>query len=344
MENRFVLLLLACILTSCSSHAEEPPAMMGDWLGQYTNPPEKSYQAGNPSLAARVVGVKDGAFLIQLFPEFDKRAQYHLNERVQPDGDTLKVSKDPWVLKVEDGKMTGHQKARHKGKDIEIAFELKKVERLSPTLGRKAPEGAEVLFGPGVKNLDHWEHPNGKAASWKLLDDGVVEIYPRRAGNKAGGDLRTKKHYLDCEIHLEFRLPYEPNNSGQGRSNSGIFIQGDYEVQILDSYGLGGMWDECGALYRVSPPKLNMCAPPGQWQTYDITFKAARYDNDTLVEHPVITVRHNGKLIHNQQVLEEVTQYYETNRKKPPVKEKGPIRLQDHGHAIQFRNFWIKEL
>jgi hypothetical protein len=82
----------------------------------------------------------------------------------------------------------------------------------------------------------------------------------------------------------------------------------------------------------------------GSGRPTTLSFKAARYEGDKVVEHPVITVRHNGKLIHNQQVLEEVTQYYETNRKKPPVKEKGPIRLQDHGHAIQFRNFWIKEL
>jgi hypothetical protein len=344
MISRILLLPLLCSLLSCSSHAEELPALMGDWQGQYTNPPEKSYQAGNPSLAARVIGVKDGEFIVQLFPEFDKRAQYHLEKQVKPSGNTIEVTEGQWMLKIEGDKMTGHQKVRRKGKEIEIEFELKKVERLSPTMGRKPPEGAEVLFGQGVKNLDAWHHGKDKPATWKILDDGVVEIFSRRSGNKKGGDLMTKKHYTDCEIHLEFRLPYEPNNSGQGRSNSGLFVQGSYEVQILDSYGLGGMWDECGALYRVSPPKLNMCAPPGQWQTYDIIFRAAQYDGDKVVEYPVCTVQHNGKLIHNQQILKEVTQYFETNRKKPPLKEAGPIRLQDHGHPIQFRNFWIKEL
>ncbi len=319
------------------------PAVMGDWIGQFTNPLEKSYQEGNPSLAARIIGLKDGEFMVQLFPEFDKRAHYNLMAQAKPEGGVIEIDQGGWYLKIEDGRMTGHQKTKHKGKPVEIGFELKKVERLSPTLGRKPPEGAEVLFGPGINNLDDWKHGKGNPATWKVLENGVVECFTRRQGNKQGGDIETKKVYKDCEIHLEFRLPYEPGNSGQGRANSGLFIQKDYEVQILDSYGLHGDWSECGALYRVSPPKVNMCAPPGQWQTYDIIFKAARYEGAKVVEYPVITVRHNGKLIHNDYVLEELTQYYETNRKKPPVQEAGPLRLQDHGHPIQFRNFWIKE-
>ncbi|MBF0198106.1 MAG: DUF1080 domain-containing protein, partial [Planctomycetes bacterium] len=195
------------------------------------------------------------------------------------------------------------------------------------------------------QGLGKWEHHNGSAASWKVLADGVIECYPRKFGNKKGGTIRTKKKYRNFEMHLEFKVPYLPAQTDQGRGNSGLFFQDKYEVQILDSFGSLAGWTDCGSLYRVAPPKVNMCAPPEQWQTYDIIFKAATFDKSgKVLSYPEANVIQNGVLIHKAQELREVTAYTESGRKSPPVKEPGAFQLQDHGHKVQFRNFWVKEL
>ncbi len=320
----------------------EPPALMGDYIGSFTESPKGSSAAINSSLAVRVVGRANDQFEIQVLNEFDKRAFLLLEDLQKLQNGGLNIEKSGWQLEVRDGKISGSQLVKIKGKDVEVPLQLEKVERQSPTLGKPAPEGAIELFADGVEK---WQHGQDKPATWKVIEDGVIEAFPRRRGNKAGGDLRTKETFRDCEIHIEFQLPYEPGNSGQGRSNSGIFIQEVYEVQILDSYGSQGMWDEAGALYRVSPPKVNASYPPGSWQTYDITFRAARYAEDgELLENPVISVLHNGVPIHTNYELREITQYREADRKQAPRKEAGPIILQDHGHPIRFRNAWVKPM
>ncbi len=137
--------------------------------------------------------------------------------------------------------------------------------------------------------------------------------------------------------------------TGQGRGNSGLFFQGSdvaiaFEVQILNSYGLGGYWNECGSLYRMIAPKVNAARPPLQWQTYDVEYRAARYKDGKLVKRPRITVWLNGVLIHNDQELFHATQHFEANRTNLPPQEPGPIMLQDHSNRIQFRNIWVEEL
>jgi hypothetical protein len=220
--------------------------------------------------------------------------------------------------------------------DVLIPIELKKVQRLSPTLGRPAPAGADILFANG--NLDQWEHKKDQPATWRILPEGVIECVPYSK------DIQTKKLYKDFEMHLEFKMPYEPDNTGQDRGNSGLFIQGVYEIQILDSYGVPGSLRDCGAIYRVSPPKINMSAPPEQWQTYDIIFKAARFDESgKLLESPIITVKHNDTLIHHLKKIKETPTHAKDDRKQEPAKKPGPLKLQDHKHPVQFRNFWILE-
>jgi hypothetical protein len=128
-----------------------------------------------------------------------------------------------------------------------------------------------------------------------------------------------------------------------------LFFQGSdnayaFEVQILNSYGLGGYWNECGGLYRMVAPKVNAARPPLQWQTYDVEYKSARYKDGKLVKRPRITVRHNGVLIHNNQELVHGTQHVEANRTNMPPQEPGPVMLQDHSNRMQFRNIWIEEL
>lgn len=201
--------------------------------------------------------------------------------------------------------------------------ELKKVERQSPTLGQKPPEGAIVLFDGSEDSLKNWS--NGRITEDGLLMQGVT----------------SKPMFGSHKLHLEFRLPYQPQDRGQARGNSGIYVQGRYEVQMLDSFGLEGEQNECGGIYSVAKPSVNMCFPPLAWQTYDIDYTAARYEGDKLVANPRVTVRHNGVLIHDNIELPG-----ERNTTAAPVAagpQNGPIYLQDHGNPVRYRNIWVRE-
>jgi len=207
-------------------------------------------------------------------------------------------------------------------------FELDKVVRKSPNEGLKPPAGAVVLlpYEKGVKpDLSAWTNPN-----WKALDNGAMQV------NK--GATATKQRFGDIKhLHLEFRLPLEPNNRGQGRCNSGMFLNGAYEVQILDSFGLVHTSGDCGGLYGVKRADVNASLPPETWQTYDVQFHAPRLNPDgTVKANARITVTLNGVKIHDNVEIPHPT----ANPKAKP-KATGPIQLQDHGHPIQFRNIWL---
>ena len=197
---------------------------------------------------------------------------------------------------------------------------LKKYERKSSTLEAKPPEGAIVLFdGTSVDNF----------TNATLTPD--MYLLPK-------GDALTKQKFQDFTLHLEFRTPYMPTASGQGRGNSGVYLQDRYEVQILDSFGLEGLDDECGALYSKKAPRENSCYPPLTWQTYDIDFTAPKYEGEKKVKNAVVTVKHNGNLIHENQEVDG-----ETPGGNPEGPEAGPIRLQDHGNPVVFKNIWVVE-
>jgi len=209
-------------------------------------------------------------------------------------------------------------------------LELKKVTRTSPKEGLKPPAGAVVLlpYKKGVKpSLSAWTNQN-----WKALDNGAMQV------NK--GATRTKTSFGDIKhLHIEFRLPLEPNNRGQGRGNSGVFLNDTYEVQVLDSFGLVHTSGDCGGLYNLKRADVNACLPPETWQTYDIEFLAPRFNsNGSVKENARLTVYHNGVRIH-----ENVELPHPTANPKAKVKVTGPIQLQDHGHPIQYRNIWLVE-
>jgi len=191
-----------------------------------------------------------------------------------------------------------------------------RIVRKSPTLGAKPPAGAIVLFDG--TNTDAWR--NGKMDKRKLLAVGT----------------ETKENLPDCTLHLEFLLPYKPASRGQGRGNSGLYIQRRYEVQVLDSFGLAGRSGDCGALYRRVQPILNMCYPPLTWQTYDIEFQAAKWKDGKKVENISLTVRHNGVLIHDKLRLDNKTG---NGMKESPAG--GPLLLQDHDNPVFYRNIWM---
>jgi hypothetical protein len=197
------------------------------------------------------------------------------------------------------------------------------------TLGAKPPEGAVVVFDG--KNLGGWVKPDGKSpADWPVTD-GIVTV--------GHGDIMTEKRFGDFELHLEFNVPYMPKERGQARGNSGVYLGGMYELQVLDSYGLKLKDNDCGAIYHQIVPAVNACKPPLQWQTYDVTFHKARVEGGKVVKKARVTVIQNGiKTIDNADIV-----------RSPGGAElaegaDGPILLQDHGNAVEYRNIWIKPL
>ncbi|NOY81984.1 MAG: DUF1080 domain-containing protein [Kiritimatiellaeota bacterium] len=170
---------------------------------------------------------------------------------------------------------------------------------------------------------------------WKLLGDGAVEIVP------GTGSLITKKKFSDFRLHLEFRTPFLPEARGQARGNSGVYLQARYEIQVLDSYGLKGLDNECGGIYKVARPRVNMCAPPLQWQTYDIEFHAPRFGPDgKKTADAWVTARHNGVVIHEKQPIPHPTGGGMSRESSEP----GPILLQDHHNRVRYRNIWVLPL
>ena len=229
--------------------------------------------------------------------------------RSDPDNGSKAVISDGWL--------------RLMAGDAEKPFgELKRIERESATLGKQAPEGAIVLFDGTT--ADAW---TGNATS---LMDGDLLVQ----------GVSSKEMFNDFHLHMEFRTPYKPAARGQERGNSGFYAQGRYEVQILDSFGLEGEENECGGIYSVGKPLVNMCYPPLAWQTYDVDFKAARYDADgKKTADAKLTVRHNGTVIHDKIVADHATTAAPMNEGPDP----GPVYLQDHGNPVRFRNIWIEK-
>jgi hypothetical protein len=196
---------------------------------------------------------------------------------------------------------------------------LEKTVRLSQTLRAAPPAGARVLFN----GFDARQFAKGVVTADHLL--------------VAGAD--TKQPYGDFVLHLEFRTPYLPAARGQGRGNSGVYIQQRYEVQVLDSFGLDGADNECGSLYKQRAPLLNMAFPPLSWQTYDVDFTAPRFDSaGNKTRNARITVKHNGVIVQN-----DVEMTAKTGGGAPEGASPRPLRLQDHGNPVHFRNIWIIE-
>ena len=229
----------------------------------------------------------------------------------------LSFTHEEWIGVLENDAI----QVRHES-DPDRGFVLSRQDRKSPTLGMAPPEGAIVLFdGTRETTEGHWEKAK---LDGDLLREGAL----------------SKKEFTDFTLHLEFLLPWKPKARGQGRGNSGLYVTGRYEVQILDSFGLAGKDNECGGIYKVAEPAQNLCYPPLRWQTYDVDFTSAKFDADgKKTANARLTVKHNGFPIHEDLEIPGPTGGARNKDESVP----GPIFLQNHGNPVRFRNIWVVE-
>jgi hypothetical protein len=218
------------------------------------------------------------------------------------------------------------------------------------TLPEAPPKTAGIvqLFDGTPESLAANWRQNGQTPQWSVENGAMTAVK---------GDISTREKYTDFQLHVEFRVPYMPDKKGQGRGNSGVFLQGRYEIQVLDSYSIKepGSGD-CGAVYHQYAPLVNACKAPLQWQTYDIAYRAPRFDSTThaIVEPARVTVLQNGLFVQNGQIINGPTHLVKPKKSAdgtvipPPPGEDpstpGPIRLQFHGNTVAYRNIWIVPL
>ena len=326
MKTRFLLLALAF---SGTALAEKPAPNSLVWI----DPAVAIQEDADFSLQGEYKSQGDGVFGAQVVALGNGSFDLYLLEGGLP-GDGWEPGKSRTVLK---GSVQGSHaefssdkestKASIKDKKLLLTdaagkqHTLERVERKSPTLGAKAPEGAVVLFDG--TSADAWDKG--------VLKDGYLQAT----------NCFSKQHFSDYQLHVEFRTPYKPLARGQQRGNSGIYMNGRWETQVLDSFGLEGRDNETGGVYSLSKPRLNMCLPPLTWQTYDIDFTAATFDADgKRLTWPRMTVRLNGVVVHEDLELKKDFTA-SAPLAKPLDSPAGPVFLQDHGNPVVYRNIWV---
>lgn len=273
------------------------------------------------ALGAQVVALGDGRFHAYILEDglpglgwTPDKARVQL-EGTRDNGAVTFAENDGYSAALANGSITVESDGR--------TTALPRVERRSPTLGAKPPEGAVALFDG--TSAEHWENAE--------MENGLL----------VANNTMSKKSFGDCTIHLEFRTPYKPRARGQKRGNSGVYYGGRWETQILDSFGLEGRMNECGGIYSIAAPRLNMCLPPLTWQTYDVELTNARFDDEgKRTAWPRISLKLNGVTIHDD--VELAKDGTTAHPVKGPLKPGGmPIFLQDHQNPVHFRNIWVLE-
>jgi hypothetical protein len=199
----------------------------------------------------------------------------------------------------------------------------------------RPPSDAVLLFGG--TDLAPWVSVQGGEAGWRV-EHGYVQVVP------GTGDIQTREHFGDCQLHLEWAAPALVTGEGQNRGNSGVLLMGRYEIQVLDGYQNPTYPDgTTAAIYGQYPPLVNACRKPGDWQCYDIIWTTPRFNGDQLVSPAYVTLLHNGLVVHHHTALLGPTQHRQvaSYRAHSPM---GPLRLQDHGDAVRYRNIWYRPL
>jgi len=289
-------------------------AIQGEYVGTVQT------DQGEVKIGVQVIALGDGKFRGVAYLGGLPGAGWDGSEKKTDEGETIdgvvtfKRDEEHVAATIKDGVISVV------GRDGSTIATFKKVLRESPTLGAKPPEGAVVLFDG--TSADKFE-------GGRMTEDGLLMV-----------GVTSKQRFGSHTIHLEFRTPFQPYARGQGRGNSGFYAQGRHEVQILDSFGLEGEWNECGGIYGVAKPKVNMCLPPLSWQTYDVDFTAAEFKDGKKVKNARMTVKHNGVVIHDDVEIPRTTVGAPVGGEGP---ELGPVYLQDHGNPVRFRNIWVVE-
>jgi hypothetical protein len=287
------------------AEADADYAVQGEYVGALST---------DPAVGLQVIAMGDGKFDAVLYcgglPGAGWDKQHKVKFSGQRDQNAVVLKSDKHTITLQNG-----YAALSMASGLAMG-NLRKTQRVSPTMGLAAPNDATVLFdGTAHELLDAKVSPEG----W--LEIGATTAMPVR----------------DFRLHVEFKTPYQPRDRGQNRGNSGVYIQRRYEVQVLDSFGLDGAFNEAGSLYRQQPPDLNMALPPLVWQTYDIWFTAARFDAEgKKTSNARITLWHNGVPVHDNREIIAKTGAGQAETDKPL-----PIHFQNHGNPVHFRNIWI---
>ncbi|MEP6754406.1 MAG: DUF1080 domain-containing protein [Chthonomonadales bacterium] len=205
----------------------------------------------------------------------------------------------------------------------------------TPEAPGRPPSDAMILFDG--KDASHWANDKGEPVTWPVADGAI-------STKQGAGYIHTKDEFGDCQLHVEWAAPTIVKGSSQGRGNSGVYLFGKYEIQVLDNYNNPTYADgTAAAVYGQYPPLVNACRKPGEWQTYDILWTAPKFKDGALETPAYVTVLHNGVAVHNHVKVLGTTDF-KTFPKYTPHGPKGPIALQDHGNPVRFRNIWIREL
>ena len=318
---RFTLVGIAIVASLCQAEDKpkppEPPAISTPELAgpDFALQGEYEGKAGDAKVGANVIALGNDTFRLVVHQSGLPGAGWDGSAKSEMEGKRIAGNvafKGAWEAILS---KTGLSGKTDKGAEVD----LKRIERHSPTEGAKSPAGAVILFDGS--NADAWQ--DGRMDARKLLFCGT----------------KTKEAFQSFELHIEFQLPFKPLARGQSRGNSGVYVQDRYEVQVLDSFGLKGEDNECGGIYHNSAPKVNMCYPPLQWQTYDIDFTAATFDAaGKKTKNAVVTLKHNGTIVQDHLELKSATPGGGFENEVPAP---GPIQLQDHENPVFYRNVWL---
>ncbi|MFT4538979.1 MAG: hypothetical protein ACI841_000683 [Planctomycetota bacterium] len=240
----------------------------------------------------------------------------------------------PWIAKAIDDKLGYDDTPFLPGGEWRVHDGTRPQPRIvTPGASSSAPSDATVLFDG--TDLSAWQGNKGDA-QW-TIEDGAMVV-------NGTGAIRTREEFGDVQLHVEFATPSEVKGNSQGRGNSGVFLLGRYEIQVLDSYDNKSYPDgQASSLYGQYPPQVNACRSPGEWQAYDIFFQAPRFDGDTLLSPALVTVIHNGVLVHHAKEYLGPTRHKQVASYSKHAST-GPIQLQDHSNPVRYRNIWVRDI